>query len=773
MGQPRAIEALLLGLEVESPGYNLFVSGLPGSGRETTVRTFLERVALDRPRPDDWAYVENFADGDSATALRIPAGRGVRFARHVDDFLASAARQIRAALESDMYAQRRQALTVEAGATRDAVLERIREFARTRGFAAEAAMTGIVTIPLIQGRPIEADEFRRLPEAARREIEQKSVEIQQQIAEAAAELRQIDKELSRRVHTLDREVAEFAFASAFQELADEFADLPGVLAHIRELREELLAHLDDFRDTESPGVTAPLAALVAHRGGSALDRYRVNLLVDHSDGRGAAVVVERSPTYYNLTGRIDYRSTFGSMVTDFRHIKAGSLHRANGGFLVLHAAEVLRTPFAWDALKSALTNRAVRIENLATQFSGIPTVTLRPEPIPLDIKVVLIGTPVLYRLLSVYDEDFPELFKVRVDFAPDMPWDDDTPHAYAALVARLVREGSLRHFGRPAVARVIEHGSRMRQDQQKLSTRMSEIKDVVVEASHWASDAGRRLVAAEDVARAIDRRDYRSNMIEERAREMLARRILRVETTGMRVGQVNGVAVIDVGDHAFGLPARITARTSMGSGGVKSIERETELSGPVHSKGMLILAGYLAATYAQELPLALAATLTFEQSYDEVEGDSASCAELCALLSELSGLPVDQGIAVTGSVDQHGALQAVGGVTTKVEGFFRACAERGLTGDQGMLIPASNIENLMLHDDVIAAARARRFSVWPIGTADEAISLLTGHAVGRRRRDGTFAPQTVHRLVSERLQAYAEGLREFGAHPPAVERRSG
>lgn len=773
LGQPRAISALLLGLDVDARGYNLFVTGLPGSGRESTVRRYLERLALGRPQPDDWAYVENFADPDGAAALRMPAGRGAKLASHVDEFIATASRQIRAALESDQYTQRRRAVTVEAAGRRDALLERVRAFAGERGFAAETAMTGIVTIPLAQGRPIEADQFRRMPESARREIERKGEEIQQEVAEAIVELRQIDKELARRIHALDREVADFALAPALQELSAEFSDLPVVIAHLHALRDELLAHVDDFRETDGQELPPPLAVLAAQRGSSALDRYRINLLVDHSASDGAPVVVERSPTYYNLTGRIDYRSTFGSMVTDFRHIKAGALHRANGGFLVLHAAEVIRTPFAWDALKSALTNRAVRIENLATQFSGVPTVTLRPEPIPLDVKVVLIGTPLLYRLLGQYDEDFRELFKVRVDFAPDTAWDDDTPRAYAQLIARLVRDIGLHEFARAAVARVIEHAARLREDQRKLSTRMSDIEDVVVEASHWASKAGRRVVAAEDVGRAIEQREYRSNMIEERVHEMIERRILRIETTGERVGQVNGVAVLDIGDHMFGLPCRITARTSMGAGGVKSIERETDLSGPLHSKGMLILAGYLAATYAQGLPLALAATLTFEQSYDEVEGDSASCAELCALLSTLSGLPIDQGIAVTGSVDQHGALQAVGGVTTKVEGFFRACTERGLTGDQGMLIPASNVENLMLREDIVAATRAGRFRVWPVHTVGEAISLLTGSPAGARRRDGTFAPSSVHRLVDDRLRAYAEGLREFGVHSPAAERRGG
>lgn len=771
IGQPRAVEAFGLGLDVEAAGYNLFVTGIPGSGRESMVRDYLERVARTRPLADDWVYVDNFDDADRATALRMPAGRGSELARQVDAFIGAASRQIRAAFESDQYAERRREVTAAAGARRDALLEGVRGFARDREFAAEVTMTGIVTIPLVQGQPIDPDQFRQLPDPARTEIERRGREIQTKVADTLAELRALEKDASQRVRALDREVADFALGPLLQELSAEFADLPQVVGQVHTLREELLAHLDDFRAEEQPELPAPLAALAPQRGPEhALDRYRVNVFVENGAAAGAPIVVERSPTYYNLTGRIDYRSAFGTMATDFHHIKPGALHRANGGFLVLHAAEVLRSPFAWEALKSALTSGEIRIENLASQYSAVPTVTLRPEPIPLKLKVIVIGTPQLYRLLCIADEDFRELFKVRVDFAPDMDWTSDTVAGYARLTSRLVRDLDLRHFSRPAVARVIEHGARLGEDQRKLTTRMGDITDVVTEASHWAGKAGRRLVAAEDVTRAIAQREYRSNMIQARLREMVARGVLRIETSGERVGQANGVAVLDTGDHAFGHPCRISATTALGRGGVKSIERETELSGPLHSKGVLILSGYLAATYAQEWPLALAATITFEQSYDEVEGDSASCAELCVLLSALSSVPIHQGIAVTGSIDQHGDVQAVGGVTTKIEGFFDACQEQGMTGEQGMVIPATNRDNLMLKDEVLAAVRAGRFRVWAVRTVDEALALVTGRRPGVRQRDGTFAPDTIHHLVDDRLRRYAHGAREFGGPAAAAAR---
>ena len=766
IGQPRAVEAFGLGLDVEAPGYNLFVTGIPGSGRESMVRDYLARVARRRPRADDWVYVDNFGDADRTTALRMPAGRGSELAGQVDAFIGAASRQIRATFESDQYAQRRREVTEAAGARRDALLESVRGFARDRGFAAEVTMTGIVTIPLLQGKPIDADRFRELPEPARNDIERRGREIQTKVAETLAELRALEKDAGQRIRTLDREVADFALGPLLQELSAEFADLPQVVDHVQVLREELLAHLDDFRADEQAELPAPLAALAPRRGSEgALDRYRVNVFVENGGVSGAPIVIERSPTYYNLTGRIDYRSAFGTMVTDFHHIKSGALHRANGGFLVLHAAEVLRSPFAWEALKSALTGGEIRIENLASQYSPVPTVTLRPEPIPLKLKLIVIGTPQLHRLLCLVDEDFRELFKVRVDFAPDMDWTGDTVTGYARLTSRLVRDLGLRHFSRPAVARVIEHGARLGEDQRKLTSRLGEITDVVTEASHWAGKAGRRLVAAQDVTRAIAQREYRSNMIQARLREMVARGVLRIETSGERVGQANGVAVLDVGDHAFGQPCRISATTALGSGGVKSIERETELSGRLHSKGVLILSGYLAATYAQERPLALAATITFEQSYDEVEGDSASCAELCVLLSALANVPIQQGIALTGSVDQHGDVQAVGGVTTKIEGFFDACREQGLTGAQGMVIPAANADNLMLKDEITAAVRAGSFRIWAVRSVDEALAIITGRRPGTRRRDGTFAPDTIHRLVDDRLRGYAHGAREFGTHP--------
>jgi lon-related putative ATP-dependent protease len=449
------------------------------------------------------------------------------------------------------------------------------------------------------------------------------------------------------------------------------------------------------------------------------------------------------------------------MVTDFHQIKAGALQRASGGFLVLQVLDVLRNPFAWQALKRALLDREVRIENLAEQFSPIPTATLRPEPVPLDVKVVLIGAPILYHLLYALDEDFRELFKVKVDFAPEMEWSEEHVENYAAFISRCVHTAGLRHFDRSAVARVVEHGARLRENQRKLSTRLLEISDVVSEASFWAGKAGHELVLAEDVDRAIAKKEYRSNLLEERVQELIGEGTIMIDTEGSKLAQVNGLSVVELGDYRFGRPARVTARVSLGRGEVESIEREIELSGRIHSKGFMILSGYLAEKYAQEWPLALKATLTFEQSYDEVEGDSASSTELYALLSALSGLPLRQDIAVTGSVNQHGEVQAVGGVTRKVEGFFAICREKGLTGDQGVIVPAANVHHLMLSDEVVDAVEGGDFHVWAVRTIDEGIELLTGCPAGERDEDGSYPEGTVHRLVEDRLRGYAQRLRAF------------
>lgn len=762
IGQPRALEAIEFGLDVSAAGYNLFVAGSPGSGRTGTVLDHLARVARERPTPDDWVYVFNFAEPDRPNAIRLPAGRGAELASQMDEFLRSARREIPRAFESEDYERRRRELLATIGGRRDQLTGELQRFAAERSFAVEMTPAGIVTVPLAQDRPLSQEDFARLPQAEQREIERRGAEIQERVAAVVRQLRQLEKEAGERIRKLDHDVAQFALGPLFHDLREHFADETEVLAYLTQVEEDLPDHLGDFRGTTEEGLPALLAGLQAGERDDRLSRYRVNVLIGNGADGGAPVILERNPTYYNLVGRMDYRAAFGTMVTDFHRIKAGALHRANGGFLVLDALEVLRNPFAWDALERALIAREARIENLGEQFSAFPTATLRPEPVPLDLKVVLIGPAEVYRLLHALDEDFRELFKVKVEFAPEMEWSDEHAGHYAAFVARRVRDEGLSPFDRTAVARLVEHGGRLRDHQRKLSTRLLEVADVVTEASFWAGKAGRGLVSAADVDRAIAEKERRSNLVEELVRERIADGTIMIDVDGERVGQVNGLAVIDLGDHAFGKPSRVTARVSLGRGSVQSIEREIELSGPIHSKGFLTLSGYLSGRYAQEWPLALGATLTFEQDYGGVDGDSASSTELYALLSALSGLPLRQSIAVTGSVNQHGEIQAVGGVTTKIEGFYAICREKGLTGEQGVVVPRANVEHLMLTDEVVDAVRDGRFHVWAVATVDEGVELLTGRPAGQRGPDGSFPGGTVHRLVEDRLRGYAERLRDFG-----------
>ena len=755
IGQPRALDAIEFGIQIETRGYNLFVAGLPGSGRTTTVRDYVDRAAAARTAPDDWVYVHDFATPDRPAAIRIPAGRGGELQRDMVEFVRAARREIPRAFESEEYDRRQREVLQDVSRRRDELAEELKGFARKREIVLEMTLVGVVSVPVVAGEPLTKEGFEKLPPDRQAQIEQRGREVQERTGTYARALHELDKEATERVRALDREVALFALGPLLQELRERYAGHEKLLAWLDAVRDDVHDHLADFRDGEEGGGEAAAILQLGGRRRGDFTRYEVNVFAGHPAPDGAPVVEERNPTYYNLIGRVEYRATLGAMMTDFREIKPGALHRANGGFLVLEALDVLRHPFAWEALKRALSGGEVRIENLAEEYSAVPMATLRPEPIPLDLKVVLIGSPLLYHLLYQLDEDFRELFKVKVDFSPDMEWDDASVGHYAAFVRRWVEAAGLRHFDREAVARLVEHGARLRESQRKLSTRLIDVSDVTSEASFFAGEAGRDVVRAVDVERAIAGREYRSSLLEERIQELIADGTIVIDVIGERVGQANGLAILDVGDYSFGKPSRISARVSVGRGGVLSVEREIELSGPIHSKGVLILSGYLSGSYAQERPLALAATLTFEQSYDEVEGDSASSTELYALLSALSGLPLDQGIAVTGSVDQHGEVQAIGGATRKIEGFYAVCKAKGLTGRQGVIVPATNVQHLMLSDEVAGAVRRRRFHVWAVRSVDEGIELLTGRPAAE-----------VHRLVAERLADYAERAKEAAAGSP-------
>lgn len=758
IGQPRATRAIDFGIEIPSYGFNIYALGPAGAGKTTTIRQFLEPKAARQPQPADCCYVNNFADPYRPRALWLPAGRGAVFRRDVANLVKQLQADIPQAFESEAYQERRQQLVREFQERRNAQFTQLEAFARERGFAIVQTPMGVMFAPTLHGQVLNQEQYEALDPSVKEQFRAQEPAIQEALERTQREVRELEKEARANLEALDREVATFAVDHLVAELKERYADCPGVPEYLDDVQEDVISNVSDFHPAEGKQPVQPNGPGEAPPGapaGPSLTRYQVNLIVDNSQTSGAPIVVERNPTYSNLVGRVEHKVQFGALVTDFTMIKPGALHRANGGYLVVEAAGVFKNPFAWDVLKRALRDGQVRPEEMASEMRVMRTVTLEPEPIPLDVKVILIGDARTYYLLYDLDEEFRELFKVVADFDVQMGCTPEALAQYARFIASRCHEEGLRHLTAEAVARVVEYSSRLVEDQEKLSTRFSDIADIVREASYWASRNGHSLVTAGDVQQAIEERTYRSSRLEERIRELIADGAIRVDTDGAVVGQVNGISILQLGDYEFGKPSRITATAYAGKDGVVNIDREVKLSGPIHDKGMLILSSYLGSKYAQRQTLTLSASLVFEQAYEEVEGDSASSAELYALLSSLSGLPLAQGIAVTGSVDQAGNLQPVGGVTRKVEGFFDVCRVKGLTGKQGVIIPWQNVRNLMLREDVVEAVRRGEFHIWPIRAIDEGIEILTGVPAGELQPDGTYPEGTVNARVMGRLQELA------------------
>jgi len=681
--------------------------------------------------------------------------------------------EIRRAFESDEYAAQRDQIVHSFQQQREELIARVDEQAEREGFLIQVTPVGLATIPARRGKPLSEEEFVALSEKEKREISQKRDAIQGALEAAFRQTRGMENDAREAVGKLDQQIALYAISHLMEDAKTRYSNLSEVVTYLGEVQKDILQHLDEFRaepEAEEKNVTPFLAQRDA---GGPFTRYQVNVVVDNSTLTGAPVIVESNPTYGNLFGRVEQEAQFGALVTDFTMIRGGALHQANGGHLVMHVEELLPNAFSWDSLKRALANREIAIEDASERLGFMTTKSLRPEPIPLRVKVILIGRPDVYNLLRAYDEDFAELFKVKADFDTRMDRTDENVRDYAAFVCSLCEREGLKHLDSSALSRIVEHGARIAEDQEKLSTRFGEIADVIREAGYYAAQEEAQYVSAAHVQKAIDERFYRSSLIQERIQEMIARDSIKIAVAGECVGQVNGLSVIGLGDIAFGQPSRITVSLSLGREGLIDIEREAKLGGPIHTKGVLILSGYLAEKYAQDRPLSLSARLVFEQSYGGVEGDSASSTELYAMLSSLSGLPIKQGIAVTGSVNQKGEVQAIGGVNEKIEGFYAVCKAKGLTGVQGVIVPKSNVQNLMLKEEVVEAVRDGQFHVWAVKTVDEGIEILTGVQAGQRQEDGTFEEETVNKLVDERLRTMAERMKEFGRSESAKNDPSG
>ena len=759
VGQDRAMAAIAFGLKARGEGYNVFVTGPVGTGARPALESRLEAAARERPAPPDWVYLFNFDDPRRPRCAELPNGEGRRLARAMERFIADARREITRAFERAAYQERRRAIEVEIGQGREADLAALRTFATQHGFAVDVTPTGLTSTPLIGGRPATPELYAGLSEEERATRELERVKLEHQMSEFVAATRAAEREARDRIRSLDREVALFAVGHLVDEIAADHGTVPVVADWLENVREDVIEHLDELRlarAVEEGQVPVPIAA--ALRASQEFDdRYRVNVFVEGGDR--APVVVEADPTYQALFGRLEYESLLGATTTDHMHLRAGAIHRANGGYLLLNALELVTRPFLWGKLKEILRTGRAPVENLGEQLMLIPTTTLTAEPVAVQVKVVLIGRPEAYRVLYALDEDVRELFRVKAEFDTSMPWGPEQERDYARFVSSRVADHGLRRFDAGAVARVIEQGARMANHQRKLSTRFTELSGLVAEASHWAGEAGVEVVRAQDVQRAIDERSGRSSLVEHKLDELLEEGVLDIAVQGTRVGEVNGLAVADLADYRFARPVRVTATCTPGKGELVSIDRESKLSGPLHDKGFMIMSGFLSERYGAERPLSVHAELTFEQSYDEVEGDSAAAAELYALLSSLAQVAIHEGIAVTGSVDQHGDIQAIGAINEKIEGFFAVCKRKGLTGRQGVLIPKANRVNLMLADEVVAAVRDGRFHVWAIERVDEGIELLMGLPPGERGADGRYPAGTLHRKVEERLAVMAEKAR--------------
>jgi lon-related putative ATP-dependent protease len=757
LGQERPISAIRFGVKIQRPGYNIFALGPAGVGKYTLVHRAVAENAAAEPAPPDWCYVNNFDQPYRPRALRLPSGTGRQFRRDMDRLVEEMQTALSAAFESDEYQARRRAVEGEFQDIQQASLTELQEQAKERNLTLLRTPAGLAFAPLKDGNVLPPDDFEKLPDEEQKRVQADVEVMQEQLQKVIGNAPRWERELRSRLRELNREVAAVVLADLHTEIAEKYADLPAVLAYLEAVRRDVNEHLGDFlvageKKHESADGDSQVAFMEPV---SPLRRYQVNLLVDSAEVSGAPIIYESNPTYANLTGRIEQMAQMGALITDFMLIKPGMLHRANGGYLVLDALKVLTSPFAWEGLKRALQFGEIRIESASQMLSLTSTVSLEPEPVPLDLKVILLGDRMLYYLLSEADPEFNELFKVAADFADELVRDDQTQRLYAQLIAQIVRDCKLRPMDNVAVARVLDHAARLVSDSERMTTNIQAVVDLVQEADHFAGEAGAPTIGGEHVEEAIDARVYRNNRVANLLQEEVLRETINVQTSGEVVGQINGLSVLQLGNLPFGQASRITATVRMGRGDVVNIEREVNMSGPSHSKGVLILSGFLSARYALDRPLALSASLVFEQSYGGVDGDSASSTELYALLSAIGEIPIRQSLAVTGSVDQLGRVQAIGGVNEKIEGFFDLCSARGLTGEQGVLIPASNVKHLMLKQEVVDAVAAGRFHVYPVEHVDQGIELLTGVAAGVRDKKGKYPKGTVNRLVEDRLVAIA------------------
>jgi lon-related putative ATP-dependent protease len=768
IGQERALDSISFGLAVERTGYNLFLTGLTGTGKASTIKAYLENFIAEREKTgikhqtNDWCYVYNFSEPDRPKILKLARGLGKSFSNHMEELHKTLKEEIPKTFGSEEYSKRKQDVIQEHQRKYQEAIDAMEKEAKDKNLMVQTSPMGAAVVPLLDGKPMTREEFFSLKEEERKAIEIKRLEMMRKVEETNSRLHELDKETGEKMREIDLKAGEFAILRPFDDLMKTYGEYPEVINFLKEVKKYTLAKLDLF--LQSPAL--PQVPTLPSPQLDTFMAYRVNVFVDNSTISGPPIVFEPNPHWFNMFGKIERRALMGTYMSDHTMIKPGAVQLANGGYLILNIRDVLLNQGVWEGLKRVIKTKEVRVEDPGEQFGFFTPQGMRPQPMPVEFKIVVMGDDSIYQLLSTYDEDFWEMFKVKVDFDYQMNRSDENIKSYACFIRTCCDNEKLLPFDRTGVAKVIEYAVRTAGDQKKLSARFGPLRDLLIESDYWARDSKSNMITGEHVERAFNKKIHRLDLVAERIRQMITDGTIMVDVEGVVVGQVNGLSVYDLGIFSFGRPSRITAKTFLGKQGVINIERESELSGPIHNKGVLILSGYLGWKYAQDKPLSLSASICFEQSYSGVEGDSASSTELYAILSSLSDLPINQEIAVTGSVNQKGEVQPIGGVNQKIEGFFDICKAKGLTGKQGVLIPHQNVKNLMLREDVVKAVHENKFHIYEVKTINEGIEILTGVPAGERQPDGPYPEGTINYRVDKRLRELAEGLKGYYASSP-------
>jgi lon-related putative ATP-dependent protease len=764
IGQERAVRALKFGLGIRNYSFNMYVAGWPGTGRKTTVKNFVEAQAKIQPVPPDWCYVNNFDNQYEPKAIQLPAGKGKEFRDDMKNFIENVKTALPKAFESEDYVARREATIRELENKRKQLIEELSVEAQREGFVIQTTPIGLLLVPVLDGKPLSEEEMLALPQKTKDNLQEKREKLETEFRSTMRQLIDMERQIHDALKKLNREVALYAIGHLLERLNENYKSPPEVTAYLKAVENDMLDNLQQFiRRGGGESQEQQFPFQLPWMREDPYKRYEVNVVIDNSETKGAPVIMETNPTYPNLLGRMEKEAQFGALTTDFSMIRGGSIHKANGGYLIIPVEELLQNPFSYDGLKRDLRDGNMTIAEPEERYGFLSVKTLKPQPIPLTAKVILIGNPQLYQMMFELDPDFRELFKIKAEFDTVMDRTEDKIMQYAAWVCTLCEKEKLKHLDGTGVAKVVEHSSRVADDQYKLSTQFAYIADIIREANFYATQDNSKFITGDHIKKAIEEKVYRSKLIQEKIQEMIKRGFFLIDTVQERVGQVNGLSVMGMGDFAFGNPSRVTASIGLGREGVIDIEREAKMGGPIHTKGVLILSGYLNDKYTRDKPLSLSARLVFEQNYEGVEGDSASSTELYSILSALSGLPIKQTIAVTGSVNQKGEVQAIGGVNEKIEGFYEVCKLHGLSGQQGVMIPESNVQNLMLKEELVEAVKEGKFNIYSVKTIDEGIEFLTGTKAGERRADGTFEEGTVNYLVDKQLTDMANKLKEYPA----------